>query len=157
MESNSNQNDRGERWSKSFRSNSYFSRGDNMDLDDELMNNEDTNVSSMNNGKNDAIQSIEYKENGNQCLKINQVDVAIEWYTKSLNLVPDNPKVLCNRAQAYKKIGNFSLMYDDSQAAIENDDTNYKGYIKNGEACLELCKSSKILNLDLCEKGLKRL
>ena len=32
-------------------------------------------------------------------------------------------------------------MFDDSQAAIENDDMNYKGYIKNGEACFELSKS----------------
>ena len=48
-------------------------------------------------------------------------------------------------------------MYDDSLAAIENDDTNFKGYIKNGESCLELCKSNKILDLELAEKGLKRL
>lgn len=81
---------------------------------------------------------------GNQCLKANQVDEAIQWYTKSLNLLPDNPKVLCNRAQAYKKACKFDLMYDDSLAAIENDDTNYKGYIKNGEACLELSKSKNI-------------
>lgn len=47
-------------------------------------------------------------------------------------------------------------MFDDSQAAIENDDTNYKGYIKNGEACFELCKSKHIKDLQLCEKGLKR-
>ena len=47
-------------------------------------------------------------------------------------------------------------MYDDSQAAIENDDTNFKGYIKNGEACFELCKDKKFQDLQLCEKGLKR-
>ena len=32
-------------------------------------------------------------------------------------------------------------MYDDSMAAIEFEDTNYKAYIKNGEACIELGKS----------------
>lgn len=47
-------------------------------------------------------------------------------------------------------------MFDDSQAAIENDDMNYKGYIKNGEACFELSKSRHIKDLQLCEKGLKR-
>jgi hypothetical protein len=31
-------------------------------------------------------------------------------------------------------------MYDDSLQAIELDPNNYKGYIKNGEACLELSK-----------------
>ena len=70
--------------------------------------------------------------------------------------MPENPKVLCNRAQAYKKAGKFSLMFDDSQAAVENDDTNYKGYIKNGESCFELCKSKNINDLSLCDKGLKR-
>lgn len=47
-------------------------------------------------------------------------------------------------------------MFDDSQAAIENDDTNYKGYIKNGEACFELSKRGNIKDLQLCDKGLKR-
>lgn len=119
MESTSSQGDRGERWAKRFRSSSYVSRGDQMNLDDELYNahNEDVAMSGqdgLKNGKNDALQSIEFKEKGNECLKANQVNEAIEWYTKSLNLAPDNPKVLCNRAQAYKKASNFSLMYDDS-------------------------------------------
>jgi len=48
-------------------------------------------------------------------------------------------------------------MYDDSLAAIENDDTNYKGYIKNGEACLELCKSIHQKDIGMCDKALKRL
>ena len=48
-------------------------------------------------------------------------------------------------------------MYDDSLNAIENDDTNFKAYIKNGEACLELCKSKHQKDCSLCEKGMKRL
>ena len=47
-------------------------------------------------------------------------------------------------------------MYDDSIAAIEFDDTYYKAYLRNGEACLELSKNNKIMNLDLIEKGLRR-
>ena len=47
-------------------------------------------------------------------------------------------------------------MYDDSVEAIENGDNYYKGYLKNGEACLELAKNPNHKNLDLCEKGLKR-
>jgi len=72
-------------------------------------------------------------------------------------MAPDNPKVLCNRAQAYKKLGKFNLMYDDSLAAIENDDTNYKGYIKNGEACFELSKNIHQKDIGMCDKALKRL
>lgn len=47
-------------------------------------------------------------------------------------------------------------MYDDSVQAIENGDSYYKGYIKNGEACIEMSKSNNHTNLDLCDKGIKR-
>lgn len=70
---------------------------------------------------------------------------------------PDNPKVLCNRAMAYKKLGKFQLMYDDSLLAIELDPSNYKAYIKNGEACLELGKHKNQKSTEMCEKGLNRL
>jgi hypothetical protein len=48
-------------------------------------------------------------------------------------------------------------MYDDSISAIEFDDSYFKAYLRNGEACLELGKSKKHLNMDLIEKGLKRM
>ena len=48
-------------------------------------------------------------------------------------------------------------MYDDSLQAIELDPNNYKGYIKNGEACLELSKPKNQTSLAMCEKVLKRL
>ncbi len=48
-------------------------------------------------------------------------------------------------------------MYDDSISAIKFDDNYFKAYLRNGEACLELGKSKKYLNMDLIEKGLKRM
>lgn len=48
-------------------------------------------------------------------------------------------------------------MYDDSVNAIEFDDGYYKAYLRNGEACLELSKSNNQKNLDMVEKGLKRM
>jgi hypothetical protein len=48
-------------------------------------------------------------------------------------------------------------MYDDSLQAIELDPNNFKAYIKNGEACLELSKNRNQTTTALCEKGLKRL
>jgi hypothetical protein len=48
-------------------------------------------------------------------------------------------------------------MYDDSLLAIELDPSNYKAYIKNGEACLELGKPKNQKSTDMCEKGLNRL
>ena len=48
-------------------------------------------------------------------------------------------------------------MYDDSMNAIEIDDTNYKAFIKNGEACIELGKSPHRKDTEFIEKGLRRL
>lgn len=50
-------------------------------------------------------------------------------------------KVICNRAIAYKRLKKFSLMYDDSLQVIELDPELYKGYLRNGEACIELGKT----------------
>ena len=49
------------------------------------------------------------------------------------------------------------MMYDDSIEAIECDDLNYKGYLRNGEACVELGKKKSHKNTDMIEKGIKRL
>jgi hypothetical protein len=48
-------------------------------------------------------------------------------------------------------------MYDDSLMAIELDDLHFKSYLKNGEACLELSKSSSHSTVDMCDQGLRRL
>lgn len=48
-------------------------------------------------------------------------------------------------------------MYDDSLQVIETDSANYKGYFRNGEACIELGKSHNHKNLDLLDKGLRRI
>lgn len=94
---------------------------------------------------------------GNDALKANNVEEAIECYTKSVNYNPNNPFVYCNRALAYKMKEKFQLMFDDSQAAIELDDQFFKGYLRNGEACMELGKGHRFENTEWMDKGIKRL
>ena len=48
-------------------------------------------------------------------------------------------------------------MYDDSVQAIELDDSYFKAYLKNGEACIELGKNQRFQNTEMIDKGLKRL
>jgi hypothetical protein len=48
-------------------------------------------------------------------------------------------------------------MLDDSTLAIELDDTNFKAYLRNGEALIELGKKKSFKNTELIEKGVKRL
>ncbi len=70
-----------------------------------MKNNQD--VEMKDEGENKALKSIEFKEKGNELLKNDRVEEAVEYYTMSLYLHPDNLKVLCNRAMAYKKLGKF--------------------------------------------------
>lgn len=74
-------------WQKLFKNfnngRSYFTRNNanQNNLDDNIYqeNNVDMEDQEKNrqNGKNDAVQSIEFKERGNECLKANLVDEAI--------------------------------------------------------------------------------
>lgn len=99
---------------------------------------------------------MQLKEQGNASFRINDFKGAIKFFSQSLELIPENPKVLNNRAIAYKNLGKFQLMYDDSIVMIEVDSDNYKGYLRNAEACIELVKGNGHKDMDLYEKGLKR-
>ena len=61
-----------------------------------------------------------------------------------------------NRSLAYKKKQKFQLMYDDSIQAIELDDQNFKAFVRNGEACVELGKKKNFKNTEFIDKGIKR-
>ena len=60
-----------------------------------------------------------------------------------------------NRATAFKKHGDFELMFQDSQTAMGLEPDYFKALLRNGEALVELGKSAT----DLCriDKGIKNL
>lgn len=68
-------------------------------------------------------------------------------YTKSINYDSSNPIVFTNRATAFKKHSEFKLMQEDSQKAIELNPSNFKAFLRNGEACVELGKQIKETDL----------
>lgn len=70
---------------------------------------------------------------------------------------PHNPVLFINRSLAYKKKQKFQLMYDDSIQAIELDDQNFKAFVRNGEAHIELGKKQTFKNTEHIEKGIRRL
>lgn len=78
-------------------------------------------------------------------------------YTKALNFNPTSHIIYTNRATAFKKHKEFQLMYDDSEKAIDLNDTYFKAFLRSGEAAVELGKMTKQQNLDMIEKGLKHL
>lgn len=82
-----------------------------------------------------------HKDKGNECLKQGFIDEAIMYYTKAINLDPENNIVYTNRATAFKLHKEFKLQYEDSQIAISLDTKYFKAYLRNGEACIDLGKS----------------
>lgn len=48
-------------------------------------------------------------------------------------------------------------MYEDSLKAVELDDSNFKAFLRLGEACVELGKSNRYSDTDLIDKGIKYL
>jgi len=55
--------------------------------------------------------------------------------------------VYCNRATAFKKHLEFTLMYEDSLQATQLNPTYFKAFLRNGEASVELGKMAKYSDL----------
>ncbi|XP_025198197.1 small glutamine-rich tetratricopeptide repeat-containing protein alpha [Melanaphis sacchari] len=75
-----------------------------------------------------------YKKYGNDYMKIQDNDKAIDAYTISIKLNPFNPIYYCNRAAAFNAIGKYTNAIEDCQKAIELDPTYCKAYCRLGLA-----------------------
>ena len=63
-----------------------------------------------------------------------------------------NPTYFFNRAKCYKELGDFKKMLQDTTDAIEMDDNYVKAFVANGEALIELGKTSP--DLKMIDKGI---
>ena len=68
-----------------------------------------------------------------------------------------NAIVYTNRATAFKKHTEYELMLNDSQKAMDLDQTYFKAWLRNGEAHIELGKLSKQTDISLIDRGIKHL
>jgi len=83
----------------------------------------------------DIMVEAEYHKNcGNEFMKVQNNEKAIEAYTKSISLNPNNPIFYCNRAAAFNAIGKYNNAIEDCQKAIELDSTYSKAYCRLGLA-----------------------
>ncbi|VVC38400.1 Tetratricopeptide repeat,Tetratricopeptide repeat 1,SGTA, homodimerisation domain,Tetratricopeptide [Cinara cedri] len=83
----------------------------------------------------DEKEAAEYHKNcGNEFMKSQNNERAIESYTKSIKLNPYNPIFYCNRAAAYNALGNYTSAIADCEKAIELDSTYGKAYCRLGLA-----------------------
>lgn len=68
----------------------------------------------------------EFKNKGNQAFKNSQFDLALEWYTKAINVNPNEPSYYTNRASVYIAKENFTLALNDCNRALEISENNLR-------------------------------
>ncbi|KIM22050.1 hypothetical protein M408DRAFT_29057, partial [Serendipita vermifera MAFF 305830] len=78
------------------------------------------------------------KDKGNEAMKKKEYQAAIDFYTDALDIEPENPVLLSNRAAAFISVEEYQLGCDDAQAAVDADPTFTKAWGRLGLAKLEL-------------------
>ncbi|XP_023217266.1 small glutamine-rich tetratricopeptide repeat-containing protein alpha-like isoform X1 [Centruroides sculpturatus] len=71
---------------------------------------------------------------GNNHMKSENFNAAIDCYTKAIHLDPNNSVFYCNRAAAYSKLNNHKAAIQDCEAAIKIDPSYSKAYGRMGLA-----------------------
>ncbi|XP_051894045.1 small glutamine-rich tetratricopeptide repeat-containing protein alpha-like [Pristis pectinata] len=86
------------------------------------------------------------KTEGNEQMKIENYPSAVDYYTKAIELNPNNAVYFCNRAAAYSKLGNYTGAVQDCEKAIAFDPCYSKAYGRMGLALASLNKYSEAVN-----------
>uniref|UniRef100_A0A8C4QUD4 Small glutamine-rich tetratricopeptide repeat (TPR)-containing, alpha n=1 Tax=Eptatretus burgeri TaxID=7764 RepID=A0A8C4QUD4_EPTBU len=86
--------------------------------------------------------SEELKNRGNQQMKNEAFDKAVECYSQAIAIDRRNAVYYCNRAAAYNRLGNFSAAVSDCQQAIFFDSRYSKAYGRMGLAFSSLGRHS---------------
>ncbi|CAN6644632.1 serine/threonine-protein phosphatase T [Trichomonascus vanleenenianus] len=92
-----------------------------------------------------AAQAVEFKNKGNQALKVGRFDEAVEQYTKAIELDASNAIFYANRAQAHIKNEAYGLAIADSTKAIEVDPAYTKAYFRRATAYASIAEWEKAL------------
>lgn len=80
----------------------------------------------------DRAKAEELKTQGNQLMKEEKYEDAIQCYTKAMELDSANAVFPCNRAAAYSKLGNHQKAIEDCQKALSLDPNYGKAYGRMG-------------------------
>ncbi|XP_021726759.1 protein SGT1 homolog [Chenopodium quinoa] len=65
-------------------------------------------------------------------------ELAVELYSQSIDLNPNNAELFADRAQANIKLSNFTEAVADANKAIQLDSSMAKAYLRKGTACMKL-------------------
>ena len=96
----------------------------------------------------------EWKAKGNAALQANNLDEAIECYTKAIELDGSNHVFFSNRSAAYLKKGETQKALDDGSKCIDLNPTWAKGYSRKGAALHTMKKYDEAMGV--YEAGLEK-
>eukprot|EP01101_Sappina_pedata_P010192 TRINITY_DN635_c0_g1_i1.p1 TRINITY_DN635_c0_g1~~TRINITY_DN635_c0_g1_i1.p1 ORF type:complete len:322 (-),score=140.30 TRINITY_DN635_c0_g1_i1:790-1686(-) len=83
-------------------------------------------------------QAEDFKEQGNRAFREQSYHSAIDSYTKAVDLCPNEPIYLNNRATASFQLNRFQSSLDDSRTVLEMDPKNIKAYIRSAKCYVRL-------------------
>ncbi|XP_067824540.1 small glutamine-rich tetratricopeptide repeat-containing protein alpha-like isoform X2 [Heptranchias perlo] len=86
------------------------------------------------------------KTEGNEQMKLENYQNAVDYYTKAIELNPSNAVYFCNRAAAFSKLGNYTGAVEDCEKAIAFDPSYSKAYGRMGLALASLNKYSEAVD-----------
>ncbi|XP_010541237.1 PREDICTED: protein SGT1 homolog A-like [Tarenaya hassleriana] len=80
----------------------------------------------------------ELAEKAKEAFLDDDFDVAVDLYSRAIDLDPNCAEFFADRAQANIKVGRFTEAVADANTAIELDPTLTKAYLRKGTACMKL-------------------
>ncbi|CAN8246489.1 unnamed protein product [Cochlearia groenlandica] len=80
----------------------------------------------------------EFADKAKEAFLDDDFDVAVDLYSKAIDLDPNCASFFADRAQANIKIDNFTEAVVDANKAIELEPTLAKAYLRKGTACMKL-------------------
>lgn len=86
----------------------------------------------------DKGESLKYKDQGNEFLKAQKYDNAIESYTKAIELDNTNAVFYSNRAQVHIKLENYGSAIADCNEALKVDPNMMKAYYRKGVSLMAI-------------------
>lgn len=86
------------------------------------------------------------KNEGNNLIKAERYQEAINAYTRAIELDRNNAVYFCNRAAAYNKLGDFNAAVEDCKKAISIDPHYSKAYGRMGFAYASLNKHEEAIH-----------
>ncbi|XP_076880881.1 small glutamine-rich tetratricopeptide repeat-containing protein alpha [Brachyhypopomus gauderio] len=91
-------------------------------------------------------EAEQLKSDGNDQMKVENFSAAVEFYSKAIQINPQNAVYYCNRAAAYSKLGNYAGAVQDCELAIGIDPNYSKAYGRMGLALASLNKHTEAVS-----------